>query len=130
MAEDNQQHEETPQVFAVERDIDGGWKFRRRDLLLGAALAAAGGALAGCGGNKKSTYATFKTPAPTLIPTYGPGDKAAACQNTWAHSGSVSKTACEREYADFSRHGLNHQGLVAARSGLAAQPSQQQPCAH
>ncbi len=93
---DNEQNStgESPQVFAVERDIDGRWKFRRRDLLVGAALAAAGGALAGCGNNnKKSTYATYTTPVSPLIPTYDPSRRDEICQNTPAQYGQPAKLA-------------------------------------
>ncbi len=49
-----------PQVFAVQRDLSGGWKFTRRGFVTAAGIAAAGAALAGCGSDLKS--------GPTAVP--------------------------------------------------------------
>ena len=59
-----------PQVFAVRRDLSGGWTFTRRGFVTAAGAAATGAALSGCGSDSKSAPTAFPTTAPTNTPDF------------------------------------------------------------
>jgi hypothetical protein len=76
--------EETPQVYTVQKDLSG-WRFSRRDFLATASAAAAAalaGATTGCA---PATPAPAATPQPTL----SPAEKARACESIVAHKEAI-----------------------------------------
>ena len=104
--EEDQSHaREEPQVFAVNKEIGGKWKFNRRDFITTAATATAVGALAGCSPGDQTKSESLQTPAATLPPTFSPDQVAQACMNLRAASG-------------IDALAISHDGtLLAAASG-------------
>ncbi|MBN1201612.1 MAG: WD40 repeat domain-containing protein [Anaerolineae bacterium] len=96
--------EEEPQVFDVQKDLSGDWRFNRRDFLTAATAATLAGTLAGCGSESETKVQEASVGTPELEPTLelstlgpaatpGPADLSTTCQDLKAHDQAITALA-------------------------------------